>query len=81
MPQQYEREIGRHIAGGGPVYPNITVRLSGTDGNAFAIIGAVKRAMQRQGASKEDVAAFQSEAMSGDYDNLLRTCLKWVEVR
>jgi hypothetical protein len=23
---------------------------------------------------------FQTEATSGDYDHLLRTCMKWVEV-
>jgi hypothetical protein len=25
-------------------------------------------------------AAFQAEATSGDYDHLLQTCMKWVDV-
>jgi hypothetical protein len=28
----------------------------------------------------EEIRQFQSEAMSGDYDHLLQTCMKWVEV-
>lgn len=59
---------------------DIDVRLSGTDGNAFAIIGAVKRGMRRGGASEADIAQMQSEAMSGDYDNVLRTAMRWVRV-
>ncbi len=59
---------------------DVQVRLSGTDGNAFAIMGKVSGALKRAGASKEDVEAYMSESMSGDYDNLLRTACKWVEV-
>ena len=57
----------------------IRVKLVGTDGNAFAIIGRVKKAL-RQGGHPELAEEFQSEAMSGDYDNLLQTCFKYVEV-
>jgi hypothetical protein len=61
-----------------PIYPEISVQLSGEDGNAFAILGNVKRAMQRAGLPKEVVDKFREEAMSGDYDNLLSTCMKYV---
>ena len=61
-------------------YPNITVKLIGNDGNAFAIIANMKNAMQRHKVSKEDIDSFLKEAMSGDYDHLLRTCMKWVNV-
>lgn len=62
-------------------YPKIKVKLVGNDGNAFAILGNVKRAMAKGGVSKEECDAFLKEAMSGDYDNLLATCCRWVNVR
>ncbi len=61
-------------------YPKIKVKLVGSDGNAFAVLGKVKDAMKKAGVSPEEIKAFMSEAMSGDYDNLLVTCMKWVTV-
>lgn len=61
-------------------YPNITVKLTGEDGNAFFIIGKMMRALGNEGVSKEEIDKFQDEAMSGDYNNLLRTCMEWVNV-
>ena len=63
-----------------PKYPNVTVRLVGEDGNAFFIIGRVGAALRRAGVPNEEIEAFRREAMSGDYDNVLATCLRWVEV-
>lgn len=63
-----------------PKYPNITVTLIGHDGNAFAILGAVRKAFRKAGVSQEEQELFMSEAMAGDYDHLLGTCMKWVEV-
>jgi hypothetical protein len=57
-----------------------TVELVGHDGNAFAIMAKVSRALKDAGASKEDVDQYMSESMSGDYDNLLRVATQWVEV-
>lgn len=62
-----------------PKYPNITVKLAGEDGNAFAILGRVAKAMQRAGIPTEEISAFRKEATSGDYDHLLQTCMRWVE--
>lgn len=64
-----------------PRYPEAVAQLSGEDGNAFMIIGRVRTALRRAGASADELEAFQSEAMSGDYDNVLQTAMKWVEVR
>ena len=61
-------------------YPEITVQLTGTDGNAFSIIGTVQRALRRAGVDAAEVSAFVAEAMSGDYDNVLATAMRWVEV-
>lgn len=63
-----------------PKYPNVHVELIGQDGNAFAILGRVSRAMERAKVPAEDRSAFQAEATSGDYDHLLRTVTKWVSV-
>lgn len=63
-----------------PKYPAAKVRLVGADGNAFAILGRTKRALQGAGASPEEIAAFFAEATAGDYDELLGTVLRWVEV-
>lgn len=62
-----------------PRYP-ISVKLVGEDGNAFTIIGLVTRALKEEGVPSEEINEFQQEAMASDYDNLLRTCMDWVEV-
>lgn len=60
-------------------YPDIEVQLSGADGNAFAVMGAVSKALKRAGHADE-VNAYMAESMSGDYDHLLRTAASWVSV-
>ena len=64
----------------GLVHPEVCVRLTGTDGNAFAIMGKVSQALTRAGVVQEEIEAFRAEAMSGDYDNLLQTAMRWVTV-
>ena len=66
------------LAEGEKVKPK--VRLTGSDGNAFAILGAVTGALKAAGYSKEEVSEFTKEAMSGDYDHLLATAMNWVDV-
>lgn len=60
-------------------YSDVRVKLVGTDGNAFAILGRVDAAMKKAGVPKEERDAFQAEAKSGDYDNLLRVVMRWVD--
>lgn len=61
-------------------FPDVEVQLTGEDGNAFAILGRVSKALRNAGASKDEIDEFMAEATSGDYDNLLRTCMAWVSV-
>lgn len=56
------------------------LELSGQDGNAFFILGKAARAARRAGWSKEKIEKFQKEATSGDYDNVLQTCMKYFDV-
>jgi len=61
-------------------YPNVKVSLVGKSGEAFAILGAVEEAMRRAGVNKADRDRYMDEATAGDYDALLQTTMKWVEV-
>lgn len=63
-----------------PKYPDIHVQLSGRDGNAFAILGTVRRALRDAGISQDTIAEFFAEAKSGSYDELIQTVMRWVEV-
>ena len=60
-------------------YPEIQVRLVGEDGNAFAILGRVQRALRQHGVDTDEINAFHKEATAGDYNHLLRTCMEWVD--
>lgn len=63
-----------------PLFPHVVVELTGHDGNAFAIMATVRRAMRRASVDKVDIDAFLQEAESGDYDHLLQTAMKTVTV-
>ncbi len=63
-----------------PKYPDIEVLLSGRDGNAGVIIGSVVKALQRAKVPPAEVSEFRDEAMSGDYDNVIQTAMRWVDV-
>lgn len=64
----------------GPKYPDVEVQLSGTDGNAFAILGKVGAALRFHSVDEETIEAFYAEATDGDFDHLLRTAMRWVDV-
>ena len=57
-----------------------TVKLVGENGNAYGIMGRVKRALRSGGADQEYINRYLQESMVGDYDHLLQTALKYVEV-
>ncbi len=63
-----------------PRYPEVPVRLSGTDGNAMVLVSKVSRALREYGVCDEEITEFAEEAMSDDYDHVLQTCMVWVEV-
>ena len=59
---------------------DIEVQLTGTDGNAFAVMGKVSAALKSHGVLGGEVAEYIDESMTGDYDKLLQTAMKWVNV-
>tara|TARA_R100000808_G_scaffold24516_2_gene56666 strand:- start:75 stop:443 length:369 start_codon:yes stop_codon:yes gene_type:complete len=67
------------MAGTQPKYPDAYVKLVGEDGNAFAIMGRVTKALKRAGATSEEITQFRKEAMSSDYNHLLQVVLSWVK--
>ena len=56
-----------------------TYSLVGIDGNAFSIMAYVSKAMKENGFSKEDIDNYYSEAMSGNYNNLLMVSMKIID--
>ena len=59
-------------------YPEITAKIIGGDGNAMAIMSTVTKAMRHGSVPQEDIDAYFTEATSGDYDNVIRTSIKYV---
>ena len=90
-PAGKKREMEKRVSDTMQPKYDIEVQLTGTDGNAFAIMGQVQRAIKHsvgedgvfatyaeaEAAAKE----FYAEATSGDYDHLLQTCIKTVHVQ
>ena len=61
-------------------YPQIKVELISNDGNAFSILGSVKRALKNGGVSADEITKFYEEATRGDYNHLLSTVMDWVVI-
>lgn len=63
-----------------PDHPEVVVRLVGRDGNAFAVIAAVRRGLQSAGLLAEAEAFTNAGFDSESYDDLLRLVLSTVTV-
>ena len=48
------------------------------DGNAFAVMGAVSKALNKAG-QRDKVKEYMDKAMSGDYNHLLRVSMEYVD--
>ncbi len=57
----------------------IKLKLVGTDGNAFAVMGAARYALRKHGRN-DLVEEFLEECTTGDYNHLLATCMEWFDV-
>ena len=58
-----------------------TVNLIGKDGNAFSIMGEISNALRKAGADKEYIEQYFKESTIGDYNNLLKTAMKYVDIK
>ena len=75
----YGRYVGLRVPTPSCRYPEVQVRLSGRDGNAFAILGHCQRAARKAYLPEDEIKAFVGEAKSGDYNHLLTTCMRWFD--
>jgi len=57
------------------------LQLSGQDGNVFFILGSAQKVARKAGWTKEKIEQFMKEAMSGDYDRALQTCIEYFDVQ
>ena len=58
----------------------VRVKLIGADGNAFALIGLVRRALREAGYGEDFIRAFMDDATSSDYQHLLAVIADTVEI-
>ncbi len=75
MNAQFEEEELRKP--GLPEGAKAVVKLVGEDGNAFAILGRVSKALRRAGMP-EKAEEYLARATAGDYDHLLAVTLEYV---
>ena len=53
--------------------------LVGVNGNAYSIMVYTQRAMRNAGFNKADIDSMLDDAMSSDYNNLIRVCDSWID--
>jgi hypothetical protein len=53
--------------------------LVGVDGNAFSVIGYVRRAMKERHKTKEEIDAYTKDAMSSNYVHLVNTSIDMID--
>lgn len=58
----------------------VALKLTGVNGNAYALMGAAKRAASKAGVPAADIEAVLKEAMAGDYNHLLATLMDAFDV-
>jgi hypothetical protein len=64
----------------GPKYPQVKVQIVGAYGGFYPTVAAVQAAMRQAGIPLEELSNFCAEAAETQEDNLLRICLRWVDV-
>ena len=58
---------------------DLEVKLTGEDGNAFNILGKVTQAL-KEGGYSDLIEKYEERATSGDYNNLLRITMDYVNI-
>lgn len=60
--------------------PTVQIQLSGPEGNAYVILGRASSALLDAGYTVEEKDQYIEEATADDYDHLLKTTKKWVNL-
>lgn len=62
-------------------FPEVEVKLIGEDGNAYAIMAAVQKAMRKAEIPQHEIDSYLNKSLnSKSYDELLQVALKTVTV-
>lgn len=56
------------------------LKLIGTDGNAFSVLGLAKKAAKKAGWSEDRIDQYFGEATAGDYTTLLAVTSKYFDI-
>jgi len=56
------------------------VQLTGTDGNVFAVIGQVRKALKKAGQTQQAEEFVKKAFSASSYDEVLQLCLEYCEV-
>ena len=65
----------------GIAYPHITVQLTGHDGNAYAIIGRIAKALRTQAGTHAADMFTEAAFACTSYDDLLALAMRTVDCR
>ena len=58
----------------------VRVELAGPSGNAFCVLGAMRRALRNAGLGSAEIDEYFRRATSGDYENLLAVSREYVNL-
>lgn len=61
------------------VNKKVKLKLVGLDGNAFSLMGAFRKQARKEGWSPEEISFVIDKCMSGDYNNLLATLMRYTK--
>jgi len=64
----------------GNKFKHVVVNMRGVNGNTLVILGTVKQALRKAGATPMELFLFMGNAMSHDYEHALATVCQWVTV-
>lgn len=64
----------------GTQIPRPRIKLTGTNGNAFAVMAAVRRALRKAHVPQTVIDKYIAESTSGDYSHLLVTAYRYARV-
>ena len=73
-----EAKIQALVPGYGTTVKKVVAELTGQDGNAFAVMGRAKRALDKAGRRELSAILF-AECTKGDYDALLCATMAFVD--
>lgn len=64
----------------GDKFKHVVVNMRGVNGNTLVILGTVKAALKKAGATPMEIYLFMGNALAHDYEHALATVCQWVTV-